>query len=74
MNLLRKDPRNTYVENLLDLLIQKSNQITLTYKSFRTLASKVWSTLPVELQALSKLEQSKTKTGEIDFAWCSCQT
>ena len=57
----------------LDLLIPKSNQITFAYKSFQTLAPTVWNTLPAEIQALTKLEEFKTKLGKIDLAWCSCQ-
>ena len=57
----------------LDLLIPKSNQITFGSKSFRTLAPTVWNTLPAEIQALTKLEEFKTKLGKIDLEWCSCQ-
>ena len=56
----------------LDLLIPKSNQITFGYKSFRTIAPKVWNTLHAEIRALTKLEEFQTKIGKVEFSWCSC--
>ena len=57
----------------LDLLNPKPNQISFGYKSFQTLEPTIWNTLPAELQALNKLDDFKTKIGNLDFAWCSCQ-
>ena len=58
----------------LELLIPKSSQITFGYKNFRTRAPTIWNTFTAEIQALTKLEESKTKLGNIDPAWSSCQT
>ena len=55
-----------------DLLMPKSNQITLGYKSFRALAPIAWNTLPAEMQARTTLEEFQTKKGQIEFAWCCC--
>ena len=48
--LITERPSQHKYRKPLDLLIPKSNQITFGYKSFRTLAPIVWSTLPAEIQ------------------------
>ena len=70
--LITERPSQHKYRKPLDLLIHKSNQITFGYKSFRTLAPIVWNTLPAEIQALTKLDEFKTKIDKIEFAWCSC--
>ena len=70
--LITERPSQNQYREPLDLLIPKSNQITFGYKSFRTLAPIVWNTLPAEIQALTKLDEFKTKIDKIEFAWCSC--
>ena len=72
-DLITERPPQHQYRKPLDLLIPKSNQITLGYKSFRTLAPTIWNTLPAEIQALPKLDDFKTKIGNLNFAWCSCQ-
>ena len=73
MNVLStKEPLNVNTENP-DLLILKSNQISFGYKRFRTLGPTIWNILSAEIQALTKIDEFKTKIGKINFAWCSCQ-
>ena len=70
--LITERPSQHQYRKPLDLLIPKSNQITFGYNSFRTLAPTLWNKLPAEIQALTKLEDFRTKIGNINFAWCSC--
>ena len=70
MILSPKDPHNTNTENPY---ILKSNQTSVGYKSFRTLAPTIWNTLPAEIQALTKLDEFKTNIDKIYFSWCSWQ-
>ena len=72
-DLITERPPQHQYRKPLDLLIPKSNQITLGYKSFRTLAPTIWNTLSAEIQALTKLDDFITKIGDMNFAWCSCQ-
>ena len=72
-DLITERPSQHQYRKPLDLLIPKSNQISFGYKSFRTLAPTIWNTLPAEIQALTKLDEFKTKIGKINLAWCSCQ-
>ena len=72
-DLITERPSQHQYRKPLDLLIPKSNQIRLRYKSFQTLALTIWNTLPAEIQALTKLDEFKTKIGKMNFAWCSCQ-
>ena len=68
-----KRPSQHQYRKPLDLLIPKSNQICFGQKSFQTLVPTIWNTLPAEIQALTKLEDFKSKMGNLKFAWCSCQ-
>ena len=70
-DLITKRPSKHQYRKPLDLLIPKSNQISFGYKSFRTLAPTIWNTLPAEVQALTKLNDFKTKIGKINFTLCS---
>ena len=69
--LITERPSQHKYRKPLDLLIPKSNQITFGYKSFRTLAPIVWNTLPAEIQALTKLDEFKTKIGSCKFGMIS---
>ena len=55
----------------LGLLIPKLNQITFGYNNFRNLAPTIWNTLPAEIQALTNLDDFRTKRRNTKFAWCS---
>ena len=72
-DLITERPSQHQYRKPLDLLIPKSNQISFGYKSFRTLAPTIWNTLPAEIQALTKLDEFKTKIGKINLSWFSCQ-
>ena len=65
-DLITKRPSQNQYRKPLDLLIPKSNQISFGYKSFRILALTIWNTLLAEIQALTKLNESKTKIGKIN--------
>ena len=60
-DLITKRPSQNQCRKPLDLLIPRSNQITFEYKSFRTLATAIWVTLPAEIQALTKLDNFKAE-------------
>ena len=67
-DLITERPSQHQYRKPLDLLIPKSNQISFGYKSFRILAPTTWNTLPAEIQALTKLDEFKTKIGKANFA------
>ena len=64
-DLITERPSQHQYRKPLDLLIQKSNQISFRYKSFRNLAPTTRNTLPAEIQALIKLHEFKTRTRQV---------